>query len=253
MKNPTNNSMANISAENLGTLDMVIAFDTTGSMSAYIDDVRAQVADLVPRLFNENPDLRIGIVAFGDYCDMAAPTTFGKAYQALPLTDDKAAIIQFVRSAQRTGGGDADEFYELVLKKILCEMPWRKEAAKSIILIADADPREVGYVYPEYQIHNDIDWREVARQAAAANVRIDTVSILGRPWYHELSQITNGVCIPFTQSRYTSQMVEASILSRGSASQRERFDSEMAACSDPEMSKVWFSLKSRRDETDIDV
>lgn len=33
-----------------GKLDMVIAFDTTGSMAAYIDDVRHQVADMIPRL-----------------------------------------------------------------------------------------------------------------------------------------------------------------------------------------------------------
>lgn len=33
-----------------GVLDMVIAFDTTGSMAAYIEDVRKQVAELIPRL-----------------------------------------------------------------------------------------------------------------------------------------------------------------------------------------------------------
>lgn len=32
-----------------GKLDMVIAFDTTGSMAAYIDDVRRQVAEMIPR------------------------------------------------------------------------------------------------------------------------------------------------------------------------------------------------------------
>ena len=242
--------MASISAQNIGTLDMVIAFDTTGSMSAYIDDVRAQVTELVPRLFKENPDLRIGVVAFGDYCDMESATSFGHAYQALPLTDDTARVIHFVRTARRTGGGDADEFYELVLKKILCEMPWRKDAAKSVLLIADACPHPVGYVYPEYQIRNDIDWREVARDAMNANVRIDTVSIQGEPWYRELSEITNGVCIPFASSQYTSKMVEASILSRGSMAQRERFDREMDACPTAEMSRVYASLKGRRDKLD---
>ncbi len=53
-----------------GMLDMVIAFDTTGSMSAYINAVKTHVKELVPKLFSSNPDLRIGIVAFGDYCDM---------------------------------------------------------------------------------------------------------------------------------------------------------------------------------------
>lgn len=72
-----------------GMLDMVIAFDTTGSMSAYINAVKTHVKELVPKLFSSNPDLRIGIVAFGDYCDMKAPTLYGKAYQVLdnPIKD----------------------------------------------------------------------------------------------------------------------------------------------------------------------
>lgn len=68
-----------------GMLDMVIAFDTTGSMSAYINAVKTHVKELVPKLFSSNPDLRIGIVAFGDYCDMKSKDNFGKAYQVLNL------------------------------------------------------------------------------------------------------------------------------------------------------------------------
>lgn len=49
-----------------GMLDMVIAFDTTGSMSAYINAVKTHVKELVPKLFGSNPDLRIGIVAIID-------------------------------------------------------------------------------------------------------------------------------------------------------------------------------------------
>lgn len=42
-----------------GMIDMVIAFDTTGSMSAYINAVKTHVKELVPKLFSSNPDLRI--------------------------------------------------------------------------------------------------------------------------------------------------------------------------------------------------
>lgn len=44
-----------------GKLDMVIAFDTTGSMSSYISAVKEHVKELVPKLFKQNPDLRRGI------------------------------------------------------------------------------------------------------------------------------------------------------------------------------------------------
>ena len=45
-----------------GRLDMVIAFDTTGSMLRYIGTVKEHVKELIPKLFKQNPDLRIGIV-----------------------------------------------------------------------------------------------------------------------------------------------------------------------------------------------
>ena len=47
-----------------GVLDMVIAFDTTGSMAAYIEDVRKQVAELIPRLFNPNRSLEKKLIIF---------------------------------------------------------------------------------------------------------------------------------------------------------------------------------------------
>ena len=71
-----------------GMLDMVIAFDTTGSMSSYIGDVKKHVTKLIPKLLGANPKMRIGIVAFGDYCDMRSKDDFGRAYQVLPLTDN---------------------------------------------------------------------------------------------------------------------------------------------------------------------
>lgn len=61
-------------------LDMVIALDITGSMSSYLKGVRECCTTLVPGLLSANPDMRIGIVAFGDYCDMHSSTDFGYAY-----------------------------------------------------------------------------------------------------------------------------------------------------------------------------
>lgn len=124
-------------------LDMVIAFDTTGSMNAYIEAVKLQVKELIPKLFKQNPDLRIGIVAFGDYCDMPSKDRFGKAYQVCGLTDNENRLIEFITKAQSTSGGDSDEFYELVIKKIVEETNWREGSTKAVLLIADAEPHKV--------------------------------------------------------------------------------------------------------------
>lgn len=200
-----------------GMLDMVIAFDTTGSMSAYINAVKTHVKELVPKLFSSNPDLRIGIVAFGDYCDMKAPTLYGKAYQVLDLTNDENKIIQFINEAQNTSGGDGDEFYELVIKKITEETAWREGSTKAVLLIADAAPHKVGYSYRSIVSNAQIDWREEAKKASKLGIKFDTMTIdpMYVEWYKELSAMTNGISVPFNNSGKTSQVIEAAALSRG--------------------------------------
>lgn len=212
-----------VAPKNIGKLDMVIAFDTTGSMAAYIDAVRHEVADLIPTLFADNPDLRLGIVAFGDYCDMTNAQEFGDAYQCLMPTDNENDIIRFIRESKNTSGGDGDEFYELVLKKIVEETPWRENSTRSILLISDAHPHPLGYTYKNYVVGNQIDWREVARQAADEKIKIDTVTITNASWYKELSAMTNGVSVPFRTGGKTARLVEASVSSRGSEVSRAKF------------------------------
>jgi len=73
-------SDALIGEEVQSKLDMVIAFDTTGSMSSYINDVKARAVEITTNLFKNTTDLRISIVAFGDYVDKPNINTLGKAY-----------------------------------------------------------------------------------------------------------------------------------------------------------------------------
>ena len=138
-------------------LDMVIAFDTTGSMASFIEAVKVYVKELIPNLLKTNPNLMISIVAFGDYCDMPSAATFGNAYQVLQLTKNENDLIKFISTANNTNGGDGDEFYELVLHKIRTETDWRKDAKKAILLIADAEPHPIGYIYDKMCLGNQID------------------------------------------------------------------------------------------------
>lgn len=227
-----------------GMLDMVIAFDTTGSMSAYINAVKTHVKELVPKLFSSNPDLRIGIVAFGDYCDMKSKDNFGSAYQVLNLTNDENKIIKFINEAQDTSGGDGDEFYELVIKKITEETAWREGSTKAVLLIADAAPHKVGYSYRHIVSNAQIDWREEAKKASELGIKFDTMTIdsLHNEWYKELSAMTNGVSVPFKNSSKTSQVIEAAALSRGGERTRGLYKATMdsfAAMGDMEMTAVY--------------
>lgn len=240
-----------VKPRNIGKLDMVIAFDTTGSMAQYIGAVRKEVASLIPELFADNEDLRLGIVAFGDYIDMKNAREFGDAYQSIAPTNNENDLIKFVMESKDTSGGDGDEFYELVLKKIVEETPWRDDATRTILLIADANPHPLGYTFEDYVVGNEIDWRVEAQKAANRKIKIDTVTITSAPWYKELSAMTNGVSIPFRTGYKTVELVRATASARGSMKSREKFDFLMDKCTDSEMLSAYCSLKKERDEFDL--
>ena len=100
------NAFVDVAPKNVGKLDMVIAFDTTGSMAQYIGAVRKEVSELIPQLFKDNDDLRLGIVAFGDYCDMNSARSFGDAYQSIQPTSNENELIKFVLNSKDTSGGE---------------------------------------------------------------------------------------------------------------------------------------------------
>ena len=203
--------------------DMVIAFDTTGSMNSYIDAVKQHVKDLIPKLFSQNPGLKISVVAFGDYCDMTSATVFGNAYQVINLTNNENGLISFVNTAEQTSGGDSDEFYELVIQKITNETEWREGSGKSVLLIADCNPHKKGYRYSS-KYSQSPDWKEEAQKAAEKGIIFDTLQIIPRyDWYKELSQITGGVCLPFKNSAKTADLIEATSLGRGGKATRSAF------------------------------
>ena len=243
-------SMNKVAPKSVGVLDMVIAFDTTGSMSAYIGAVRKEVSKLIPRLFKDNDDLRLGIVAFGDYCDMKNAQEFGDAYRCIMPTNNENELVRFVTESKNTGGGDGDEFYELVIKRIVEETPWREDSTRVILLISDAAPHPIGYTYQNYVVDNQIDWRKEAEKAAAMKIKIDTVTITDESWYKELSEITNGMSVPFESGYKTARLMEAAAWSRGSMKAREKFDKLDEECVDEEMKKVYACYKKVRDKFD---
>lgn len=228
--------------------DMVIAFDTTGSMRNYIGQVKKHVSELIPRLLKENPNLMISVIAFGDYYDMSSKDVFGKAYQVINLTNDANILISFVSNAKDTSGGDGDEFYELVIKKIVEETTWRTGSAKSVLFIADAPPHELGYSYGNIITNNQIDWKKEAEKAASLDIQFDTLKInSGLKWLEQLSQITNGVSLPFSSASKMSNLVEASVLARGGEETKEAFYAKMASSEvtkDSELTKTYSMYKT---------
>lgn len=245
-------------------MDLVVAFDTTGSMSSYIKAVREHVEKYVRKSFEDTPNLRMKIVAFGDYCDIKNPYQpsskqygYGNAYQYTPLTDDQNELIRFIKEAKDTSGGDGDEFYELVLKKVIDETEWRDGSKKVLLLIGDAEPHEVGYKIleqwsPTGRVQfNIIDWREEAEIAAKLGIQVDTLKVHNGgscDWFAELSRLTNGICMDFNNPQKINQVMYASTYVR---TDEVKFRAAYAAAvesKDEEMIGVYKSLSKKLED-----
>jgi hypothetical protein len=139
---------------------IVFSFDTTGSMQPCIQQVRQKLRDLVEMMRQDIPDLRIGLISHGDYCD--GPN----AIHVLDLTTDLEKIMQFINETPNTGGGDAPECYELALNRAN-SMSWPAEGG-SLVLIGDDEPHDPNY--PQNTDH--LDWREEVKALKAKKVNV---------------------------------------------------------------------------------
>jgi hypothetical protein len=155
-QNTTNEMKANLGKPTA----IVFSFDTTGSMQPCIAQVRQKLRDLVEMMRQDIPDLRIGLISHGDYCD--GPN----AIHSLDLTTDLEAIMKFINDTPNTSGGDAPECYELALNRAR-SMSWPEEGG-SLVLIGDDEPHA-----PDYPQNTDkLDWREEVKGLKAKNVNV---------------------------------------------------------------------------------
>jgi len=183
-------------------IDILISFDTTGSMYPCLTQVRREVDNLVRQLFKDIPDLRIGIIAHGDYCD--APRTITK----LGLTKDEAAISKFVKTVDSTYGGDAPECYELVLHEART-FDWKSGRNKVLVLIGDDVPHGPTYA----QNTKKIDWRNELGLLLEAGVHVYAVQALGRRhatnFYQEVAKRTGGFHLELNQFSHIRDLILA--------------------------------------------
>jgi len=202
--------------------DVVLWFDTTGSMSPVIHSVRRHVRETIDRLFDTIPDLRLAVVAQGDYCDKDL------AISLEHFTNNKDDLIRFLNWVPNTNGGDSDECYEAVLHG-LHKMDWRADN-RAVIFIADALPHEVGYRYGS--IVNHLDWRDEARRLSELAVHIYAVEALGNRnehrFYQPLADMTNGRKLDLNQfTDAVETIIAISYHSTGDKSKLDDYKTEL--------------------------
>jgi hypothetical protein len=218
-------------------IDVMISFDTTGSMYPCLQQVRNNVAGLVQDLFKDIPDLRIGIIAHGDYCDR------NRSYvtKRVDLSRDVNKICNFVKTVGRTGGGDAPECYELVLHEARTLASWEKGRNKVLVLIGDDIPHEPSY----YDNRKNLDWREEAAALGRNGVSVYTVQCLGNPYankfYKTVADTTGGHHLKLTNFDNIRDLIKAVCYKQQSEEALETFGGRMTN----EMSTVYSTLLGR--------
>jgi len=173
------------------TADILFCFDTTGSMSQCIGEVRRHLERTIDDLFDRIPSIRIGIIAHGDYTDEES----SYCLKSLSFSRNRHRIKEFLQSTTGTGGGDVDEeCYELALHHAN-QMEWRGNE-KVFVLIGDSRPHEKDYEGFTKGKYRYFDWRVEAQNLVTRGVSIHAVQCLNRPestsFYTELAQISEG-------------------------------------------------------------
>lgn len=203
--------------EKITDLDIVVSFDDTGSMNSVRKLVRQEVNTLVGQLFEEIPNLRVGVIIHNDYCD--APHHI----YTQDLTSEKGKIVSFVNRDSPCGGGDAPECYELALHEA-GKMSW-KSKNRVVIMIGDEVPQRVGYSHPRFGT-NYLDWKKETQSLSDMGVKVYGVQALGRRsssfFYEDISRMTGGIKLDLTQFQHIVQYINAIVYHQSGGLERYR-------------------------------
>ncbi len=190
-------------------MDVVISFDSTGSMFPALTEVRRKVTEFATQLFNDIPDLRIGIIAHGDYDDHPYDVT------TLPLTTNLREITQFVNRVQTTHGfGNGGEAYGLAMKTAR-EFNWTSDK-RVFIMLGDENVHERGTRVSGYNRRPMVvteDWREEAVHMVQSGITMYMVKCLNnsesRRFHAELPQLIGTPLLHLHQFNNVTELLYA--------------------------------------------
>lgn len=129
-------------------VDILFVLDTTGSMQNEIDGISRGIRDVTNELSARRLDGRVGLIAFTDRkftpATFRSPEWIGRdpvvlTFGGATFTDDTEAFRTKISQLRANGGGDLAES-SLDAIALASRQPFRKNAAKVLILITDAPP-----------------------------------------------------------------------------------------------------------------
>lgn len=214
--------------------DICFAFDTTGSMSGCISQVKQNIQMIVKNLFKNIPNVRISLVAFEDY-------NFSYVWKAIDFTNDEGALIHFMTHLDQahciTGkdigfttcisGEGMEECYEYVLHKVP-SLNWSSESIRSLIMVGDAPP------HSKERTYNNLDWRVELGKVRDKGINIYSVHCLSwgndpkvKDFFKTIAKKTNGYHLYLDQFTMIPSMMMAICYKQMGSERLENYENEL--------------------------
>ncbi|MBS0437388.1 MAG: VWA domain-containing protein [Proteobacteria bacterium] len=164
-------------------LDLVFLIDATGSMGDEIAKLKASMLSMSQQISRlpGSPDICYGLVAYRDRGDAFLT-------RAHDFTDDLAAFQSVLARVQAGGGGDMPEALNEALHETVHRLSWRSEAARMVVLVADAPPH-LDYGGPQYDVDMQAALAKGIKLFAVGASGLDPV---GEYIYRQIAQYTAG-------------------------------------------------------------
>ncbi len=165
-------------------LDLALVVDVTGSMADELRYLQAELASIVGDLKDRhsNLDIRVGFTFYRDKGDAFVTRTF-------KLDGDIDQAQRHLAAQRADGGGDYEEAMQDALIRA-ANQPWRDDAVKTLLLVADAPP------------HNEdipLTWNATEH---LRNSRVHIVPV-GASGVADTAEYVMRAMAAVTQSRYT--------------------------------------------------
>ncbi|ORY24573.1 hypothetical protein BCR39DRAFT_546539 [Naematelia encephala] len=204
-------------------IDLCFILDCTGSMQRYINSVRDHIFSICDMIRGEEglsgpDDLRVAIINYRDH----PPQDSTYVYQFFQFTSDITEVQTYLKGLSAAGGGDGPEAVTAGMAASLTKLEWRRQAARMVVLIADAPPHGIGESGDQIKT-GDPDGHDplvVARAMAQHGITLfmvaceDTLSGYSRAvdFFQAICNMTSGVMLPLTTADLLAMTIVGSVL-----------------------------------------
>lgn len=204
-------------------IEVIVSFDTTGSMYPCITQVRREVTAFTKELFSSIKGFRMGIIAHGDYCDKGR-TYVTKEHE---LSTNESSLVSFINGCGNTDGGDSPECYELVLHNAR-SFKWTAGKSKVLVIIGDDIPHSPA----ESQNTLKLDWRNELKCLLEMGVKVYAVQALNRHhathFYNEIAKTTGGFKLDLDQFADVTNLIKAICYQQAGESYLDSFEQKIS-------------------------